>query len=134
MEFVVISGGTEAQAREAANRLRAHGYHYFSPDQFFMDDFGDLHPNAASQKEATEWVEKHAIDEVKHHHDVVTHGVLMNPTLMAKAKEEGYHVSVIHMDVGCDAGCQDQIEQLIEQHEREHPSLFQRMFGKVKTA
>lgn len=134
MEFVIISGGTQEQAHDAANRLRAHGYHYFSPDQYYMDDFGDMHPAAANPKEAEKWVEKHALLEVEHHQDVVTHGVLVNTELLKKAKAEGYDVSVIHLDVGCDADCEDQIMRLIEQHEREHPTLFQRMFGKGDSA
>ncbi|MDX1341625.1 MAG: hypothetical protein R3227_04710 [Reinekea sp.] len=129
MELVVINGSHEDSCETAANRLRAHGYHYFSPKLFFVDDFGDLHFDPSRQDEANKWCQHHADQEIAHHHDVVLQGVYLNEELMQKAESEGYHVVVLRCDDGLEQQGEKQIRALVAAHEQAHPSLFKRLFG-----
>ncbi len=128
MDFVVIAGGFTPQAQVLANRLRAHGYHSFSPDLYFMDDFGDLHIDPSKKSKATQWCEQHAMSDVKHHHDVVIYGIEVNPSLMFRAEEEGFHVSMIRLDLCSEQICCRQVDKLVENHDQAQTHLLRKWF------
>jgi hypothetical protein len=130
MEFVVISGGTVQQAEVLANVLRAHGYRSISPELYFVDDFGDSHTDVHKRRQAEIWCEHHAMYEVKHHHDVVVHGIFANPALLYSAEQEGYHVSMIRLDQSSEEICQHQVELLAAEHDRVHQPWFKRVFSR----
>jgi hypothetical protein len=127
MEFVVIRGGKKDDGEHLANRMRAHGYHYFSPDQFFIDDFGDVHFNVDQLPQAKQWCAHHALKDIEKHQDVVISGILVNQDLLTIAKNEGYHVKVIELDQDSRDRCDAQVNELISIHEREHPSLLNKI-------
>ncbi|EAR09875.1 hypothetical protein [Reinekea blandensis] len=128
MEFVVIQSRDPHKADVLANQLRAHGYHHFSPELFFMDDFGDLKPHADQLADAEAWCRKHVSSEMAHHQDVVVQGVLLNPDLVRDAQTHGYHLAVLKPDEESEDAIQQQIDALIRAHEGHDRSLFQRIF------
>ncbi len=129
MEFVVISGEKDSACRTVANRLRAHGYRYFSPELFFVDDFGDLHLDPSKSQQAIEWCAHHAEQEIEHHHDVVVQGIYFNSELMKKAESVGYNIVVIRCDEGLDDVLNAKVQSLVTIHEQNNPSLLRRLFG-----
>ncbi len=128
MELIVILGSENDYGQELANRLRAHGYHYFSPQLFFVDDCGDSHINTQQLDQADHWCEHHAALEMQRHNDVVIQGIYLNPTLISQAKKEGYHVVVLACNEK-NSTCDAEIQALITTHDKAHPSLLKRLFG-----
>ena len=129
MEFVVIAGEQESACNTIAQRLRAHGYHYFSPELFFVDDFGDQHIDTDKTQQAIDWCASHAEREIEHHQDVVVQGIYFNSELMKKAEAVGYHVVVIRCDEGFEQALDAKVQSLVAAHEQNHPTLFKRLFG-----
>ena len=127
MEFVVITGGTVEQAEQYGNSLRAHGYHYLSPALYFIDDFGDAHPNPGLDTAAQQWFQKRLNSEITHHHDLVIHSIYFSPELKQKAEDEGFHIDVIELDKNNDDVLNSEVKHLIEVHDREHPSIWHRL-------
>lgn len=127
MEFIVINGGNKQQRSEVAGQLRAHGYHFYSPELYFMDDFGDIHFDSSQQTQADQWCIKHATMEIALHHDVVCSDIMLNPELLAQAKEEGFEVAQINLENYPDEQSNTQIQKLIAQHEKEHPSFMKKL-------
>lgn len=127
MEFIVINGGSKQQRDAVASQLRAHGFHFYSPDLYFMDDFGDTHFDSSQQAQADQWCMKHATLEIAMHHDVVCSDIMLNPELLAQARGEGFEVAEINLADMTDDQCQAKIQQLIEQHEKENPSFMKKI-------
>lgn len=128
MEFVVIQSREQKTADAIANQLRAHGYHHFSPELFYMDDLGDLKPHADELADAEARCRQHAASEIEHHQDVVIQGVMLNPALIKEAQNHGYHLAVLKPDEESEDAIQQQIKTLISAHESQNRSLFQRIF------
>jgi hypothetical protein len=131
MEFVVISGGDKPERANLANRLRAHGYHFYSPEMYFMDDFGDIHIDSTQKQQADHWCIKHAALEISHHHDVVCTDLLMSPDLLSQAEGEGFEVVEISLDELSMEKCHLKIEALINQHALEHPSIIKKLTAQL---
>jgi hypothetical protein len=131
MEFIVISGGAKHQREDLANRLRAHGYRFYSPEMYFMDDFGDIHIDSTQQEQADHWCLKHAALEVAHHRDVVCTDIMISPALVSQAEEEGFKVVDISLEESSPEMCEAQIEAMIAQHDQTHPSFLKKLTAQL---
>jgi hypothetical protein len=131
MEFVVITGGTIHDINEVTEPLRAHGYHHFSPDQYFMDDFGDVHINPDKQAEAEVWCLHHLEQEIYRLNDVVCSNMPVNPELIHSAEMAGYHTRVIRLETLEHKKPTQEIEELVSVHEASHPSFIKQLSRRI---
>lgn len=131
MELIILHGNDVAAGEGLAQKLRAHGYHYFTAEQFFMDDFGDKHVDPQAIPESMQWCAKHVKSEISKHQDIVVKSLLVNQSLIEKAMAEGYEVTTLKIDQDELAKSAESVQQLIEQHDKAHPSPLKKIFAKL---
>lgn len=131
MELIILHGNDVASGEGLAQKLRAHGYHYFTAEQFFMDDFGDKHVDPKAIPQSLQWCAKHVTDEIGKHKDIVVKSLLVNQSLIEKAIAEGYEVTTLKIDQDEVEKSSQAVQHLIEQHDKNHPSQLKKILGKL---